>query len=174
VSVFWYLEFCLIILTYDSFVRIIGFHWVCAWLDEISLMQQQFVITHWYTVLQKTGETWHIPNGHTHKHGMFLQKCKDKQLLVNIAFWQQVYLTQLSTNEGISVWGITWVTTNWTTWAIYLRTTLICLIRAIPLCYISMVYFNTILNTTICNYLKDVYTKSWQHVSVVHSTMIRP
>ena len=30
----------------------------------------------------------------------------------------------------------------------------VCLIRAIPLCYISMVYFNTVRNTTIYNYLK--------------------
>jgi len=30
------------------------------------------------------------------------------------------------------------------------------------------------LNTTINNYLKVVYIKSWQHVSAVHSTIIRP
>ena len=30
------------------------------------------------------------------------------------------------------------------------------LIRAIPLCYISVLYFNIVLNTTIYNYLKDV------------------
>jgi len=38
----------------------------------------------------------------------------------------------------------------------------------------SMVYFNTVLNTTIYNYLKCVYIKSLQHVSVVHSTIVRP
>ena len=38
----------------------------------------------------------------------------------------------------------------------------------------SILYFNTVLNTTIYNYLKGVYIKSWQHVSVVHSTIIRP
>jgi len=37
-----------------------------------------------------------------------------------------------------------------------------------------MIYFNTVLNTAIYNYLKDIYIKSWQHVSVVHSTIIRP
>ena len=37
-----------------------------------------------------------------------------------------------------------------------------------------VVYFNTVLNTTIYNYLQGVYIKSWQHVSVVHSTIIRP
>jgi len=29
-----------------------------------------------------------------------------------------------------------------------------------------MVYFNTVLNTTIYNHLTGVYIKSWQHVSV--------
>jgi hypothetical protein len=76
-------------------------------------------------------------------------------------------------------------------------------IRAIPLCYTSMVYINplntklnpishllallahhilhvswirvnTILNTAIYNHSTGVYIKSWQHVSVVHSTIIRP
>jgi hypothetical protein len=37
-----------------------------------------------------------------------------------------------------------------------------------------VVYFNKVLNKTIYNYLKCVYNKSWQHVSVVHSTIIRP
>ena len=37
-----------------------------------------------------------------------------------------------------------------------------------------MLYFNTVLNTTIYNHLTGVYIKSWQHVSVVHSTIIRP
>jgi len=40
--------------------------------------------------------------------------------------------------------------------------------------YISMVYFNTVSTTTIYNYSKGAYIKSWQHVSVVHSTIIRP
>ena len=37
-----------------------------------------------------------------------------------------------------------------------------------------MVYFNIVLNITIYNYLKGVYIKSWQHVSVIHSTINRP
>jgi len=37
-----------------------------------------------------------------------------------------------------------------------------------------MVYFNTVLNTTIYNHFTGVCIKSWQHVSVVHSTIIRP
>jgi len=49
------------------------------------------------------------------------------------------------------------------------------IILSFVLCWwIWMVYFNTILNTTIYNYLTGVYSKSWQHVSVVHSTIIRP
>jgi len=40
--------------------------------------------------------------------------------------------------------------------------------------FFSVVYFNTVLNTTIYNYLEGIYIKSWQHVSVVHSTIIRP
>jgi len=40
--------------------------------------------------------------------------------------------------------------------------------------FVSTVYFNTVLNTTIYNHLTCVYSESWQHVSVVHSTMIRP
>jgi hypothetical protein len=38
----------------------------------------------------------------------------------------------------------------------------------------SMAYFNTVLNTTICNHLTGVYVKSWQHISVVHLTIISP
>jgi hypothetical protein len=34
--------------------------------------------------------------------------------------------------------------------------------------------FYAVLNTTIYTYLKGVYIKSWQHVSVVYSTIIRP
>jgi len=37
-----------------------------------------------------------------------------------------------------------------------------------------MVYFTTVLNTTIYNHLTGVYIRSRQHVSVAHSTTIRP
>jgi len=36
------------------------------------------------------------------------------------------------------------------------------------------VYFNTVLNKTIYNYLKGVHINSWQCVLVVHSTITRP
>jgi len=42
------------------------------------------------------------------------------------------------------------------------------LVRAIPLCYISMVYFNTVLNATIYNYLKGVYIMSWLYFFVIY------
>jgi len=54
------------------------------------------------------------------------------------------------------------------------------LVAGVRLSYVRlMLYFNTVLNTTIYNYLKGVYItlhyiKSYQHVSVVHSTIIRP
>jgi hypothetical protein len=49
-------------------------------------MKQQFVITHRYTVLQETEETWQIPNRPTHKNVMFLRKYKEKQFFVDATF----------------------------------------------------------------------------------------
>jgi len=40
--------------------------------------------------------------------------------------------------------------------------------------FFSVLYFNTVLNISVYNYLKGIYIKSWQHVLLVHSAIIRP
>jgi hypothetical protein len=77
-----------------------------------SLMKQQFVVTYQYTVLQETEKTWQIFNIPTYKHIMFLQKYKEKQFLCGHKILTGVFVTQLSSNVGISVRRIMWVTTN--------------------------------------------------------------
>jgi hypothetical protein len=73
-------------------------------------MKQQFVVTHQHKILE-TAKTWPILNRPTIKHVMFLLKYKDKQFFCghNIL---SVFVTQLSSNAGISVWRIVWITTN--------------------------------------------------------------
>jgi hypothetical protein len=71
-------------------------------------MKQQFAITHWHTIWQETEKTWRMLSSQTLKHVMFLQKCKDKQFVCghNI-LTEGVFVTQLSSNTGISVLQIT-------------------------------------------------------------------
>jgi hypothetical protein len=45
----------------------------------ISLMKQQFVITHIYAVLRETGKFWQIINRLTLKHAVFLGKYTYKE-----------------------------------------------------------------------------------------------
>ena len=59
---------------------------------DISLIKQQYVVTHRYTVWQQTEGNGQILNGPTLKHVMFLRKYKEKQLFVGTTFWQKVYL----------------------------------------------------------------------------------
>jgi hypothetical protein len=66
-------------------------------------MKQQLVVTHRYTVLQEKEITWQTLNTPTAKHVMFLRK----QTLTEGAF-----VAQMSSNAGISVWGIVWVMTH--------------------------------------------------------------
>jgi hypothetical protein len=79
----------------------------------LSRIEQQFVLTHKYTILQETEKTWLIFNRAAIKHVMFLRKYKDRQLICghNI-LTQGVFVTQLSGNSGTSVWRISWVTTH--------------------------------------------------------------
>ena len=74
----------------------------------ISLMKQQFVVTHWYTILQDKENTWQILNKQTCEHAMFLWKHKLKIFFLT----EGVSLTQLSSKVGILVWRIVWVMTN--------------------------------------------------------------
>jgi hypothetical protein len=46
-----------------------------------SLMKQQTVVTHRYTILQGTKKTWPILNRPALKHVIPLWKCKEKQIL---------------------------------------------------------------------------------------------
>jgi hypothetical protein len=45
-------------------------------------MEQQFVLTHRYTILQKTENTLEVINGPTLKHVVFLRNQKDNQFLL--------------------------------------------------------------------------------------------
>jgi hypothetical protein len=58
----------------------------------MSLMKQQFVVTHRYTILQKTYKTWQIINRPPLEHVTFLRKCKEKQFFVDTTLWQEVCL----------------------------------------------------------------------------------
>jgi len=51
---------------------------------------------------------------------------------------------------------------------------LLALLGAHPIFHISRIRVNTVLNATTYTYLKGVYVESWQHISVVYSTIIRP
>jgi hypothetical protein len=85
----------------------------CEQMDgQISFMKQQFVITHWYIILQETEKTWLILNTPT-LNAMFLQKYKDKQFFCghNI-LTESVFVTHLFSNVGILVWRIVWIMTN--------------------------------------------------------------
>jgi hypothetical protein len=54
---------------------------------SMSLMKEQFVVTHGYTILQETEDTWQIINRPTFKHVMFPWKYMVKQFFVNTIFW---------------------------------------------------------------------------------------
>ena len=53
----------------------------------MSLMKQQYVVTHRYTFLQETEKkTSQSRNRPTFKHVMFLRKCKETAMLLDTAF----------------------------------------------------------------------------------------
>jgi hypothetical protein len=84
-----------------------------AKLSVITLpMKQQFVITHRHTTLKERKKTRQILNRTTCKHVMFLQKYKKKQFCGHNILTEGVFLIQLSSNVGISFWGIVWVIKN--------------------------------------------------------------
>jgi hypothetical protein len=69
-------------------------------------MEQQFLVTHHYTILQ---ETTKLDQSSTHqlKHVMFLQKYKVKQFsYVHDILAEGVFVAQLSNNVRISVCGL--------------------------------------------------------------------
>ena len=65
----------------------------------MSLITQQFVVTHRYIVLQETGKTWQIIDRPTFKHIVFLRKYKRKQFFYghNI-LTEGVLVTELSSD----------------------------------------------------------------------------
>jgi hypothetical protein len=73
-------------------------------------MKQQYVIIHWYAVLQEEEKTWLVMNGATLRHVMFCENMGRRNCFVEPTFWQNVI--QLFSNAGILVWGIVWVVTN--------------------------------------------------------------
>jgi hypothetical protein len=68
----------------------------------IPLVKQQFVLTHRYAVLQETEKLDQSAVDQTLKHVMFLQKYKNKKHCGHKTCWQNVFVTQLSSNAGIS------------------------------------------------------------------------
>jgi hypothetical protein len=77
-------------------------------------MKLQFVVTHWYKILQETEKMWHILNRPAFKHIMFVHKYREKQFFCgNKILTEGVFVTQLSSNAGISFWQIVWVMTNY-------------------------------------------------------------
>jgi uncharacterized protein YciI len=71
----------------------------------ILLMKEQFAITCWYTILQEKEKTLQIRNRSTHEHVMFLPKYKEKQFFYGHKILTEgVFVTQLYSNAGISVW----------------------------------------------------------------------
>jgi hypothetical protein len=78
----------------------------------ISLMKHQFFSTHWYTIWQETEKTWPIFNKPTFKHVMFYENIGTNSFLWIQHFDEVELVTQLSSNAGISLWRIVWVTTN--------------------------------------------------------------
>ena len=71
-------------------------------MDELYvmlLMKQQFIISHWYTVLQKTEKLWPMLNWPPVKDVMFLQKYKGKQFVCGYNIVTEgVIVIQLSSN----------------------------------------------------------------------------
>jgi hypothetical protein len=82
--------------------------------SRISLVKQQFVITHQFRIFQETENTWLILNRTALKHVMFLRQYKDKQFFCghNI-LTEGLFVMHLSSNAGISVWQIVWFMTNY-------------------------------------------------------------
>jgi hypothetical protein len=68
--------------------------------------------SHWYTILQDTEKTWPILNRPTLKYVIFLWTHKDKNFLGKYILTGGVFVTQLSSNAGISFWRIVWVVKN--------------------------------------------------------------
>lgn len=75
-------------------------------------MKQQFVVTHRYVVLQETELPRQILNRPTFRH-FLKQKYKKQQFYSGYNnLIEGLFVTQLRSNVGISVWQIVWVKTN--------------------------------------------------------------
>jgi hypothetical protein len=81
------------------------------WVLRISLMKQQFIVTHRHTMRQeKLG--WSSIDQHL-KHVTFLQKYEDNQYFCgHYILTEGTFVTKLSNNAATSIWRIVWVMTN--------------------------------------------------------------
>jgi hypothetical protein len=78
--------------------------------DYIPLMQQQFVITNWDTILQEAKK---LGRSLIDQHWRML--CFYENMWSNFCGYilTGVFVNQLSSNARISVWRMVWVTTSW-------------------------------------------------------------
>ena len=86
----------------------------CFLTQPLSLMIKQYALTHPPTRLQDSEKTWPILIRPTLRLVLLLRNCKNKQLYCghNI-LTENVFVAQMSSYEGICVWRIEWVTTNY-------------------------------------------------------------
>jgi len=72
---------------------------------HVSLMKQEFVATHGYTILQEVDKTWQILHRPAFTRVTLLLKRREKQLFCGInILLEGVSVTQLASNVGNSVW----------------------------------------------------------------------
>jgi hypothetical protein len=61
----------------------------CSVRHNISLMKQQFIITHRHTILQQTEKAWPILNRPALKHVVFLRNTRTSNLFADTTLWQK-------------------------------------------------------------------------------------
>jgi hypothetical protein len=81
-----------------------------AW-KYIRLKAEKFIVTHRHTVLQETELTWQIINRSHLSVFCFYENIKRSSFCGHNILIEGVFVTHLSSNVGISVWRILWITT---------------------------------------------------------------
>jgi hypothetical protein len=104
--------------------------------ENVSLMKQQFAVTHRHTVYgrqKKPDLSWIDQRLSTL---CFLQKYKEKQFFCGNNILTGVFVTQLSSDAGISVWRIVWIMTSCCFTSDMHRIILINPLKTKPICFI--------------------------------------